>query len=132
MKKKRLTPEQVTTQRKIYQEHAREDQKRFQKDIRPANFTNNTVILVDDGNAPALDLCAALASIKKEKPAKIILACPVLCDHVFDKCVEDVANVVTLDSAKDYDEVYACYERFEPQEAAAVRKLLEEARAIKH
>lgn len=49
----------------------------YRGDRPPPDFTNRTIILVDDGIATGATMHAAVAALKKHRPARIVVAVPV-------------------------------------------------------
>jgi putative phosphoribosyl transferase len=65
----------------------------YHKDRRPLSVTGRTVIIVDDGLASGYTMKAAITSIRKRKPARIIAAVPVGPERVVSE-VRKVADRV--------------------------------------
>ncbi len=65
----------------------------YRKDKRPTSVTGRTVILVDDGLASGYTMRAAIASVKKRKPEKVVVAVPVGPEAVVEE-IEKLANRV--------------------------------------
>lgn len=54
------------------------------------------VILVDDGVATGMTLRAAIADVKNQEPARIVVAAPVMAPETFDALKHDVDDVVAI------------------------------------
>jgi len=67
----------------------------YHKDRRPLSITNRTVIIVDDGLASGYTMKAAIASLRKRKPAKIVAAVPVGPERVVNEIRKVADRVVT-------------------------------------
>lgn len=84
-------------------------------------------ILVDDGIATGLTLRAAIAGLKTEKPAKIIVAVPVAPDDSAAEIEDEADELVCLLRKKDFlGAVGSYYEYFEQTEDNEVMDILSE------
>jgi putative phosphoribosyl transferase len=91
-----LTQEQIGIQVKQVQSNIRHRSILYHKDHPPLSVAGKTVIIVDDGLASGYTMRAAIESIRKRRPARVIAAVPVAPTHA----VEDVQKVA--------DRVIAC------------------------
>lgn len=73
------------------------------------------VIIVDDGIATGLTIFAAIQSLKKEYPKKVIVAVPVAPHDIIVKIKKEVDEVVVLEDAKQYLGAVGAYYRDFPQ-----------------
>ena len=128
LEKHGFQPEDIVQQVKLQQGDSRSCLKRYRGDNRRANPTNNTIILVDDGNAQPVMVRAVLSSLRKQKPKEIIFACPVVCDQVAQFCDSLCDEIVSLHEVAKMHEIYDCYEEFTPQEEAQVHALIQKNR----
>ena len=78
-------------------------------------LTNKTVILTDDGIATGLTMKAALLMVQGQKPSKIVLAVPVAPYDVLQELRDQVDEVITLDTPKDYQGAVGTYYTHFPQ-----------------
>ena len=79
-------------------EEIKRRKKKYTADKKKTSLTGKEIILVDDGIATGLTVKAAIASLRKEKPKKIILAVPVMpADKVpeFQELVDDLVVIYT-------------------------------------
>jgi len=71
---------------------------RYRGDQPPLGFAGRTVIVVDDGLATGSTMAAAIAVIRRHKPARIVLAVPVApvetCEH-FRRLVDELVYLET-------------------------------------
>jgi predicted phosphoribosyltransferase len=67
----------------------------YHKDRRPLSLTGRVVIIVDDGLASGYTMKAAIASIRKRKPASVIAAVPVGPEKVVEDIKKAADRVVT-------------------------------------
>jgi predicted phosphoribosyltransferase len=87
-----------------------------------------TVILVDDGLATGASMRAAVAAVRAQKPARIVVAVPTA---AFDTCASLNAEVDELVSPlrpENFRAVSLWYDRFEQVSDSEVRTLLERAK----
>ncbi len=84
-----------------------------------------TAILVDDGIATGLTIRAALASLRKEKPAKVVVAVPCAGADVTAMLRREADEVIVLTNEEEYQgAVGAYYEKFPQVTDAEVIALL--------
>jgi putative phosphoribosyl transferase len=86
-----------------------------------------TVILVDDGLATGSSMRAAVAALRLDAPARIILAAPVGARDTCEVLGEEVDRVVCLHTPEPFHAVGFWYDRFEPVDDAAIRAALKAA-----
>jgi putative phosphoribosyl transferase len=103
---------------------------RVYRSNRPAlPLEGRTVILVDDGLATGATAHAAVESLRRRKPKKIIFAAPV-CSVDGAKALESVADgVVCLECPQDFGAVGFWYQEFAPTSDAEVIACLRELTA---
>lgn len=85
---------------------------------------DKTAIIVDDGIATGLTMFAAVQSLKKEKPRKIIIAVPVAPRDVIMKLQKEVDQVVALEAVDHLGAVGAYYRDFPQVSDEEVIRLL--------
>ncbi|HEY8101955.1 MAG TPA: phosphoribosyltransferase [Burkholderiaceae bacterium] len=85
------------------------------------------VILVDDGMATGSSMLIAAKTLRKEMPARIILATPVAPPDVCEKLREEVDEIICLNTPDPFYAVGLWYENFEQITDAEVMRLLEES-----
>ena len=88
---------------------------------------NKIVILVDDGLATGSTMMAAVEFLKKEKPAKIIVAVPVAPQEAVDKFSKMVDKVICLHTPDIFYAIGMFYESFPQVEDEEAIRLLKEA-----
>ena len=121
--------EQVTAEERA---EARRRQERFRGDRPPARVTGRTVIVVDDGLATGATMRAAVRSVRRERPATLVVAVPVGAREACDALREEADVVVCLSQPEPFVAVGLHYERFEPTEDAEVQRILREWRESPH
>jgi len=76
-------------------------------------LTNKTIILVDDGVATGVTTHAALLSIKKHHPKKIIFAAPVCSHETVMEIQQMVDKVICLETPERMESIGRYYENFD-------------------
>ena len=98
--------------RKIQEELKRRYQL-FMGDHQPADLHNKLVILVDDGIATGHTLMATILMIKKQNPAKLIVAVPVAPPAAIREFTPKVDELICLLAPPDFYAVGQFYEDFQ-------------------
>ncbi len=78
------------------QEEAEKRSSLYRGKFPPVNLKGQTVIIADDGIATGVTMHAAIRYIRKQKPAKIILAVPVGVPQTIRKLEKEVEEVICL------------------------------------
>ncbi|PYQ02896.1 MAG: phosphoribosyl transferase [Acidobacteria bacterium] len=89
-----------------------------------------TVILVDDGLATGASMKAAVAALRRERPARIVVAVPVAAAEACDEFRADVEDVVCVATPEPFRAVGAWYGDFSQTTDEEVRYLLDEGARI--
>ena len=87
----------------------------------------HSVILVDDGLATGSTMRAAVASLRLQKPSRIIVAVPVAAPDTCLQVRDEADDVVCLSTPEPFTAVGLWYRIFDQTEDAEVQMLLEEA-----
>ena len=87
----------------------------YLRGIKHIPATNITAIVVDDGIATGLTIKAALQSLRKEKPKKLMVAIPVAPHDTLNELRGSADEVVVLEDAKDYLGAVGAYYAYFPQ-----------------
>ena len=90
----------------------------------PIEVKGKNIILVDDGIATGNTLLACISMLRKIKPAKIILAVPVLPFDKLDVFQKNTDEFVYLIASKYFRGVGGFYEQFEQVEDEEVIRML--------
>ena len=123
------------SQKAIEQVAAREQQElerraRVYRGQRPVpDLSHRTIILVDDGIATGSTIKAAISTIKKQQPKRIIVAVPVAPPDVCQELKDEVDELVCLLTPEWLYSISLWYDDFSPTTDAEVRYLL--ARTMK-
>jgi len=90
-------PEEVINKVSIHEQHEVERRERLYRGDRPAyDVHGRTVILVDDGIATGATMRAAVAAVRHQHPARIIIAVPVAASVTCEEFVAEVDELVCL------------------------------------
>jgi predicted phosphoribosyltransferase len=72
-----------------------------------------TAIVVDDGLAAGFTMQAAVRAVRRQQPARIVVAVPVGAQEAVRKVALDADDVVCLHVVEPFVTVEACYARFD-------------------
>jgi putative phosphoribosyl transferase len=98
---------------------------RLYRGARPlVSLTNKTVILIDDGLATGSTMRAAVAAIRRQEPAGIIVAVPVSAPSTCNEMRDVADDVVCLRTPEPFVAVGLWYRDFTETSDAEVRELL--------
>lgn len=94
---------------------------------RPAyEIADRTAIVVDDGVATGMTMQAALRSVKRRQPARLIAAVPVASRDALAMLRREAEDVVCLSSPRSFGSVGSFYRDFEQVSDATVVELLKQ------
>lgn len=111
------------------QDEARRREARFRKGRPPLRIAGRTVILVDDGLATGATMRAAVRAVRKQQPARLVVAVPVGAPDACTALRQEVDEVVCLGEPPDFGAVGLYYGDFRQVEDADVDNLLQPAAA---
>jgi len=86
----------------------------------------HTVIIVDDGMNSGATMQVAIASVRNQGPARIIVAVPVASNQSIES-MQYADEVVCLHQPENFSDIDSCYEDFTKLNDDQVRDLLEQA-----
>jgi putative phosphoribosyl transferase len=113
-------------------EDARRREERFRGGRPEPRIKGRTVIVVDDGLATGATMRAAVRSVRRRDPARLIAAVPVGSQQACAALREDADEVVCLFAPADFWAVGLYYQNFSPTEDAEVERLLRESHERRH
>jgi predicted phosphoribosyltransferase len=106
------------------QAEARRREERFRAGRPPARIAGRTVILVDDGLATGATMRAAVRSVRRQGPARLVIAVPVGARETCEELRAEADEVVCLQQPEPFWAVGAHYQHFEPVDDNTVQELL--------
>jgi putative phosphoribosyl transferase len=107
-----------------------ERRERLYRGNRPVpELAGKTVIVVDDGIATGCSLLAAIAAIRRQKAARIVVAIPVAPAHGCSAIRAEADEVVSLAEPEQFLAVSQWYENFSQISDDDIRSLLDQAEA---
>ncbi len=115
--------EYILRERKRLEAVVEEKYRRYRGDRPKPGIRGKTVIIVDDGIATGSTLIAAIHVIRKQKPAKIVVAIPVAPAEALAKVKAEADEVICLLVPADFYAIGQFYEKFpqvEDGEAIAI------------
>ena len=112
------------------QEELERRAREYRGDRSPPDVRGKTVILVDDGLATGSTMRAAVAALRRQGPARIVLAVPVAAASACESFHGQVDQVICAMTPEPFVAVGLWYEDFSPTTDAEVRDLLARAAAI--
>jgi predicted phosphoribosyltransferase len=98
----------------------------------PPDLKDRTVILVDDGMATGADMRAAVKAVKKQAPARVIVAVPVGSGEACESLQKLADEVVCLQIPPLFFGVGGAYEDFSQTSDEEVKALIEESQELSH
>jgi predicted phosphoribosyltransferase len=104
---------------------------KFMDDHKPESLNGKTVIIVDDGMATGNTVLSTISLIKKENPAKIIVAVPVASQSAVQMVSKEADEVIVLKTPPDFSGVGVYYENFNDVSEQEVLLYLEKMRELK-
>ena len=115
----------------VQRAEARQREARF-RGSRPApRIAGRTVILVDDGLATGATMRAAVQSVRQRQPGRLVVAVPVGSREACEALRGEVDEVVCLHEPEYFGAVGSYYRDFEQTDDDEVRRLLDEAPALR-
>jgi predicted phosphoribosyltransferase len=96
----------------------------YRGDKPPVDVSNRIVILVDDGLATGSTMKAAVAALRRQHPAKIIVAVPTAPPDACDELRPNADEVICAVTPEPFFSVGLWYEHFEQTSDAEVSELL--------
>jgi len=112
--------------------HEREELERrervYRENRQAPDVDGRTVILIDDGLATGSTMFAAVAALRQQQPARIVVAVPVAARETCDRLRSEVSEVVCAATPEPFQAVGLWYRNFSQTTDEEVLELLEKAR----
>ncbi|MBW4559350.1 MAG: phosphoribosyltransferase [Trichormus sp. ATA11-4-KO1] len=116
----------------VQEERELERREQLYRGDRPfPDLQGRTVILVDDGLATGATMWAAVASVRRQQPALIVIAVPVAATETCQELAEAVDDIVCAATPSPFYSVGLWYEDFPQTTDDEVRDLLTKAPDLK-
>ncbi len=122
-------PDKVIDQVVAHEQRELERRERLYRGDYPTyEVAGHTIILVDDGIATGATIRAAIAALKQQQPARLIVAVPVAAPSTCHELAAEVDEVVCLVRPEHFYAVGTWYENFAPTTDEEVHDLLTQTR----
>jgi len=126
-------PEEVVNKVAAHEQRELERREHLYRGNWPAyDIHDRIIILVDDGIATGATMRAAASAVRKQHPARIIIAVPVAAYETCREFTAEVDEVVCVSIPEAFLAVGFWYEHFDQTSDEEVRQLLERARREQH
>lgn len=126
-----VTTEYLSAISRAEQAEARRREERFRGSRRPPRVRGRAVIIVDDGLATGASMVVALHAVRREHPAKLVVAVPVGSREACDAVSALADEVVCLAHPEPFEAVGLYYWSFPQLEDREVDELLADARTLR-
>jgi putative phosphoribosyl transferase len=123
----RAMPDAAATVAEITAEETREVERRerdYRQDRPAPELRGRTVILVDDGLATGATMLAAIAALRRQEPARVVVAVPVCPPETLEEVARAADEVVVLFAPEWFRGVGQFYDDFSQVSDKAVRDSL--------
>jgi putative phosphoribosyl transferase len=119
--------DQVTTRERRELERRERD---YRGDRPPANVHGKTVILIDDGLATGSTMRAAVAALRQQGPAKIVVAVPVGAGETCDELRSLADEIICARAPEPFHAVGMWYDDFSQTTDQEVHEILEKSATV--
>lgn len=126
-----VSEEYIQEELKIVRDKLKRMQEKFMDNHKPESLHGKTVIIVDDGMATGNTVYSTISIIKKQNPAKLIVAVPVASPSAVQMISKDVDEVIVLKTPSDFSSVGVFYENFSDVSEQEVILYIEKLRELK-
>ena len=124
----RISRDRIEVETKREEAELARRERLYRGNQKPLDFAGKTVLVVDDGLATGSTMSAAIAVIRRQKPARIVLAVPVAPSDTLERFRPIVDELVCLESPEPFMAVGCWYADFAQVEDAELIELLARAR----
>lgn len=111
-------------------EQLRRREEIYRRDRPPVDVADRIVILVDDGLATGSTMRAAVGTLKRQRPRRLIIAVPVGARVTCAELSREADEVVCVECPPDFRAVGVWYRDFSPVADETVQRLLHDAAAL--
>lgn len=123
----RISEDEIETLTRKEKEELKRREALYRSGRPPLDVTNRTVLLVDDGIATGCTIKTAIASLKKQKASRIIVAVPVAPPSTIEELKNEVDEVVCISRPEFFMAISVWYDEFPQTTDEQVRQLLTRA-----
>jgi predicted phosphoribosyltransferase len=116
---------------RMQRDEARKREQQYRGTRRPARIAGRIVVLVDDGLATGATMHAAARAVRRQRPARLIVAAPVGSREACAALSADADEVVCPWQPEPFGAVGLYYWNFAQTSDAEVREILEHSPAIR-
>jgi putative phosphoribosyl transferase len=120
-----ISQEAIETETKREKKELKRRERVYRSGRSPLNLANRTVLLIDDGIATGSTIKAAIAALKKQKAAKIIVGVPVAPSSTIEELKNEVDDVICVSTPDFFIAISVWYDEFPQTTDEQVRELLE-------
>jgi putative phosphoribosyl transferase len=106
-------------------EEAKARERRFRGQRPKPRIAKRTVIVVDDGLATGATMRAAVRAVRKQGPARLVIAVPVGSVHARDALKNEADDLICLAAPEPFWAVGLAYDDFQPVTDETVQDLLQ-------
>jgi putative phosphoribosyl transferase len=119
-----IPPEVIDRVAALEEQELARRERAYRGDRPPLDLRNQTVILVDDGLATGATMRAAVAALRQQGPARIVVAVPAAAAETCAAIAEEVDEIVCAETPRPFYAVGLWYEDFRETTDEEVRRLL--------
>jgi putative phosphoribosyl transferase len=120
-----VTEDQLTAAIARETAEAKARERRFRGERPAPCIANRTVIVVDDGLATGATMRAAVHAVRKQRPARLVVAVPVGSAHARDVLQHEADDVICLAAPEPFWAVGLYYDDFQPVTDETVQRILQ-------
>lgn len=125
-----LSQKEIDALTREEQQQVTRREQRYRDDQPAPTITGRTIILVDDGLATGATMRAAIAAVRQQQPARVVVAVPVAAPQVCDEMRQEADEVVCVRTPSTFGGVGAWYVDFRQTTDDDVQQLLVRARPM--
>ncbi len=125
----RISSKDIDQVAKVEQAELERREREYRDDRPPPDLRGKTVIVIDDGLATGASMRAAVVALRRQRPARLVVAVPVAAAATCEEFRSEVDEVVCASTPEPFHAVGLWYEDFSQTTDDEVRDLLERAHA---